>query len=66
MGVLVLVVMFMLSWYLGAFSQQPVAGVQGLPSKAGLLPAVAYQNTALYTYNLHFWELRVWDMGHRD
>ena len=28
-GVLVLVVV--LSWCLGAFSQQPVAGVQGLP-----------------------------------
>jgi hypothetical protein len=36
-GVLVLIVM--LSWYLGAFSQHSVAGVQGLYQKAGLLPA---------------------------
>jgi hypothetical protein len=38
-GVLVLVVV--LSWCLGAFSQQPVAGVQAPgATKAGLLPAV--------------------------
>jgi hypothetical protein len=37
-GVLVLVVV--LSWCLGAFSQQSVAGVQGLPRQVGLLPAV--------------------------
>jgi hypothetical protein len=31
---------FMMSWHLGAFSQQPVAGVQAGATKAGRLPAV--------------------------